>query len=96
MNKFFVPKEIYEDRIAICKSCVYYFKPSGQCKRCLCFMKVKARISIMECPEKYWQKTTEVEVRTDIPEEIIQEIIALWPDLKTGRAKDSNCKKEND
>ena len=56
-------------------------------------MKVKARISIMECPEKYWQKTTEVEVRTDIPEEIIQEIIALWPDLKTGRAKDQTAKK---
>ena len=29
MNKFFVPNEIYEDRITICKSCVYYFKPTG-------------------------------------------------------------------
>jgi len=56
-------------------------------------MKVKARISSQECPQKYWSKTTEVEVRTDIPEEIIAEIIALWPDLKTGRAKDQQAKK---
>jgi len=56
-------------------------------------MKVKARIAPMACPQKYWDKTTEVEVRTDIPEEIIAEIIALWPDLKTGRAKDQTAKK---
>ena len=94
MNKFFVPQDVYEDRIAICKECIYYFKPSGQCKRCLCFMKVKARISNQECPQKYWSKTTKVEARTDIPEEIIEEILDLWKDLKTGRAKDQTAKKK--
>ena len=93
MNKFFVPQEIYEDRITICKGCTHYSSLLGNCKVCLCFMKVKARIAPMECPKKYWSKTVEVEVRTDIPEEIIQEIIALWPDLKTGRAKDQQAKK---
>ena len=24
MNKFFVPDEIYKDRISICRECVYY------------------------------------------------------------------------
>jgi len=57
-------------------------------------VKVKARISSQECPQKYWNKTTEVEVRTDIPEEIIAEIILLWEDLKTGRAKDQRAKKK--
>jgi len=94
MNKFFVPKEIYEDRINICKSCVYYFKPSGQCKRCLCFMKVKSRIATQECPQKYWEKTTEVEKTSEIPEEIIKEVVDLYPDLKTGRAKDVKAKKK--
>ena len=61
MNRFFTSQEVYEDRLAICKGCKYYFKLTGQCKRCLCFMKVKARIAPMECPEKYWQKTTEIE-----------------------------------
>ena len=57
-------------------------------------MKIKARIAPMECPQKFWGKTSEIEERTDIPEEIIAEIIALWPDLKTGRAKDQTAKKK--
>ena len=57
-------------------------------------MKVKARISTQECPQKYWEKTKEVEVRTDIPEEIIEEVLELWDDLKTGRAKNQTAKKK--
>ena len=73
MNRFFVSDEVYEDRIAICKECIYYFKPTGTCKRCLCFMKVKARLAPMACPQKYWDKTTEVETPDDLPQEIIDE-----------------------
>ena len=95
MNKFFVSNEIYEDRIAICKACVYYSNILGQCKRCLCFMRVKARIAPMECPQSYWQKTTEViKAPYDLPQEIINEILDLWKDLKTGRAKDQAAKKK--
>jgi hypothetical protein len=94
MNNFFVPQKVYEDRIAICKSCIYYFKPTGNCKICLCFMKVKSRISSQSCPKGFWQKTTEVEVMTDIPEEIIAEVLDLWKDLKTGRAKNQTAKKK--
>ena len=93
MNKFFVPDNIYEDRMAICKACVYYSKTLGQCKRCLCFMRVKARIAPMECPQKYWAKTTEVITPDDLPQEMIDEILDLWKDLKTGRAKDQQAKK---
>ena len=92
MNKFFVPNNIYEDRIAICKGCVYYFKPTGSCKVCKCFMKIKCRLAPMSCPQKYWDKTTEVETPDDLPEEIINEILDLWKDLKTGRAKDQTAK----
>ena len=93
MNKFFVPNEIYEDRIAICKSCVYYFKPTGNCKICMCFMKLKCRLAPMECPQGFWQKTTEIETPDDLPQEIINEILDMWKDLKTGRAKDVQAKK---
>ena len=93
MNKFFVPDEIYEDRIAICKSCVYYFKPTGTCKDCGCFMKIKARLAPMECGQKKWQKTTKIEAPDDLPQEIIDEILDMWKDLKTGRAKDVKAKK---
>ena len=94
MNKFFVPNEIYEDRMAICKSCTYYSSLLGNCTICKCFMKVKSKISSQSCPKGFWQKTTEVEVRKDIPEEIIAEIVLLWEDLKTGRAKDQTAKKK--
>jgi NAD-dependent dihydropyrimidine dehydrogenase PreA subunit len=94
MNRFFVPDEVYEDRMAICKECVYYSKPLGQCKRCLCFMKIKARIATQSCPQKYWDKTTKTETPDDLPQEIIDEILDLWKDLKTGRAKDITAKKK--
>ena len=94
MNKFFVPDNIYEDRMAICKACVYYSKTLGQCKRCLCFMKIKARIAPMECPQKYWGKSMVMEAPADLPQEMIDEILDLWKDLKTGRAKNVAAKKK--
>ena len=93
MNKFFVPNEVYEDRITICKSCIYYFKPTGTCKDCGCFMKIKARLSTMGCSQKKWEKTTEVETPESLPQEIVDEILDMWKDLKTGRAKDQAAKK---
>mgnify|MGYP003119073511 FL=1 len=94
MNKFFVPNEVYEDRIAICKGCVYYFKPTGTCKDCGCFMKIKARLAFMACPQKKWNKTTNIEAPDDLPQEIINEILDMWADLKTGRAKNQEAKKK--
>ena len=94
MNKFFVTNEIYEDRMAICKACVYYSKTLGNCTVCKCFMKIKSRISSQSCPQNYWEKTSEViQAPDDLPKEIIDEILDLWPDLKTGRAKDIQAKK---
>ena len=94
MSNFFVKDEVYQERIALCRECVYYFKPTGTCKVCLCFMKVKARIGVMECPQKYWSKTTEVERPDDIPEELIEECLLIWDDVKTGVAKNVTVKKK--
>ena len=94
MSNFFVKDEVYQERIALCRECVYYFKPTGTCKVCLCFMKVKARIGVMECPQKYWGKTTEVERPDDIPQELIDECLLIWEDVKTGVAKNVTVKKK--
>ena len=80
MNKFFVPDEIYEDRIAICKECVYYKKLLGNCSVCKCFMKIKARLAPMSCPQSYWLKTTEVEPSKDIPQHLIEEVLYMRDD----------------
>ena len=93
MNKFFVSDEVYAERLAICRECVYYFKPTGNCKRCLCFMKLKARLAPMSCPQKYWDKTTKVTAPDDLPQHLIDEVLDIWKDLKTGRAKDVATKK---
>ena len=92
MNRFFVPNNVYNDRIAICKSCKFFYSLTGSCKVCLCFMKIKARLAPMECPKKYWQKTTEIETPDELPNEIINEVLDLWKDLKTGRAKNQEAK----
>jgi len=94
MSNFFVKDEVYQERIASCRECVYYFKPTGSGKVCLCFMKVKARIGVMECPQKYWGKTTEVERPDDIPQELIEECLLIWEDVKTGVAKNVTVKKK--
>tara|TARA_R110002020_G_scaffold350913_2_gene564256 strand:- start:528 stop:929 length:402 start_codon:yes stop_codon:yes gene_type:complete len=94
MNKFFVTNEVYKDRIAICKECVYYSKTLGNCTVCKCFMKIKARIGGQECPKKYWAKTSEMKAPDDLPQEMIDEILDLWKDLKTGKAKDHAAKKK--
>ena len=94
MNKFFVSNKVYEDRMAICKKCVYYSKVLGNCTVCKCFMKIKSRIASQSCPQKYWDKTTEVEMPEDLPQEIINEVLDVWKDLKTGRAKDQAAKKK--
>ena len=94
MNKFFVPNEVYEDRMAICKECTHYFKLTGNCLKCGCFVKVKSRISVMSCPIKKWNKTTEVETPDELPQELIDEVLDVWKDLKTGRAKDQAAKKK--
>lgn len=92
--KFFVKEEIYKDRIDLCKACAYYFKPTGSCKVCKCFMKIKARLAPMSCPQGYWEKTTEIDTPDDLPQDIIDDITILWDDLKTGRAKDVNAKRK--
>jgi len=93
VNKFFVPDNIYEDRIAICKGCVFYFKPTGTCKDCGCFMKIKARLAPMACSQKKWDKTTEKETPDDLPKEIIDEILDIFKDLKGGRFKNHTVKR---
>ena len=94
MNRFFVPNNVYNDRISICKSCEFFYSLTGSCKVCLCFMKIKARIGSQGCPQKFWDKTNEIEVQEELPEEIIEEVLELWDDLKTGRAKNQTAKKK--
>jgi hypothetical protein len=92
--KFFVPDNIYKERISICKSCKHYLSILGNCGICKCFMSVKARLAPMECADnpKKWEKTKTIETPKQLPQDIMNEIIQLWPDIKTGKAKDNKAK----
>jgi len=94
MSNFFVKDEVYQERMEICRGCVFYKKLLGNCSVCKCFMKIKSRISVMECPKKYWGKTTEVERPDYIPKELIEECLLIWKDIKNGQAKNVTVKKK--
>lgn len=47
-------KTLFEKRIKICKVCPAYIHYTGQCKKCWCFMQVKARLKSSKCPDSKW------------------------------------------
>jgi len=45
-----------EVRFNVCLACPRFFKPTGQCKECGCFMRIKTRLKFAECPIGKWGK----------------------------------------
>jgi hypothetical protein len=41
-------------RLNICKECQYLFKPTMQCKKCLCFVDEKTKCLPEHCPAGKW------------------------------------------
>lgn len=53
-NKIKVPLEVHEKRMSICKSCPFFIKITGQCRKCGCFMEAKTTLADAFCPENKW------------------------------------------
>ena len=70
MEKYFVTNEIRKERLDICKKCLHFFKPTGNCKKCGCFMRVKTSLSFTECPIGLWESTKEIEQPKEEPKHI--------------------------
>jgi len=47
-------KTQFEKRIKICKTCPNYIHFTGQCKKCWCFMSIKAKLKNSKCPISKW------------------------------------------
>ena len=94
MNRFFVNKEVYKERLDICRSCDDYYKPTGSCKICGCFMRIKASLSISECADnpKKWLATKEYEAPKEIPTHLKDEIKEVWKLIDNGKIKDVKSK----
>ena len=93
MSNFFVSTEIYDYRLDLCRSCEHYFRPTGTCLKCGCFMRIKASIGSLGCPVEKWSKTSEKRVKNDIPEHILKEVRDVWTGIANGKAKDIETKK---
>lgn len=52
--KFLSATDKYKFRLSTCEKCEFLFKPTFSCKKCGCFMKIKAKIDSMNCPIGKW------------------------------------------
>tara|TARA_R100001530_G_C4179360_1_gene118970 strand:+ start:198 stop:488 length:291 start_codon:yes stop_codon:yes gene_type:complete len=55
-------------------------------------MKVKTRISVMECPKQKWLKTSEIERPKKLPKEIREAILEIFPLIENRRAPNQEIK----
>lgn len=51
-----VPEEVSKERFKTCLKCPKLQHPLLTCSECGCFMKVKTKVSISECPLGKWGK----------------------------------------
>ena len=91
-SKYLTTTKEYNKRIDICKSCEHFFKPTGSCKKCGCFVRIKAKISTLSCPINKWRRTTVIEPYGTISPEILKEIKDIWPDIINKQAKNQVVK----
>jgi len=55
-------EEQRNQRLDICKTCQYFFKPTTTCMKCGCFMAVKTYIPRVSCPVGKWTSIIKQEV----------------------------------
>ena len=53
-NTSWVDEDIFNNRYSICQSCPELIKLTKQCKKCGCFMAVKAKMKLATCPIGKW------------------------------------------
>lgn len=50
-----VPQRVAEQRKQICRACTMYYDPeTRQCRKCGCFIALKANLSTERCPIDKW------------------------------------------
>ena len=54
----YLKKKIVSDdpqaRWETCQACEHFYKPTGTCKECGCFMKLKTKLRAASCPVGKW------------------------------------------
>jgi hypothetical protein len=55
-NAEYVNEQLKKERLYICSTCPDFKKLSRQCGACGCFVDVKAKYVLSECPKSRWLK----------------------------------------
>ena len=53
-----VSKEVFQERLTICKGCDRFDKDQTRCMECGCFLMIKARLAPEFCPLGKWKDET--------------------------------------
>lgn len=53
MHSLVAEKDVVKYRLSVCEGCEKFSK-TRQCKECLCFMDLKARLGSTSCPKGKW------------------------------------------
>jgi hypothetical protein len=53
-NGIFIDEETKNNRLEICNSCDFFDKSQKRCRKCGCFMNIKAQFRNVQCPIKLW------------------------------------------
>lgn len=51
-----VSDEVLAERLETCRPCRFLSKRSRQCRKCTCFVDIKANLSTERCPVKKWKR----------------------------------------
>ena len=51
---WFVEKQNAQERYEECKKCEKFISASTQCRVCLCFMPIKSKLNMTQCPLGKW------------------------------------------
>lgn len=49
-----VPLSVLQERLDVCSTCPQFIKATKQCKKCGCFMNLKAKLENATCPLGLW------------------------------------------
>lgn len=54
-DNYIKSERIVRERLLTCQRCPRYYKPTAQCRDCLCFVRAKAKLGTEDCPNGYWK-----------------------------------------
>lgn len=61
MKKLITTDKEQKKRIETCKLCEFYNPISRRCRKCGCFMQIKTRLRLANCPMGFWDRTDKSE-----------------------------------